>query len=303
MASSGESPASTAFRTTAFVSHNEFSGGPFDTDYAVNALLVEACTREWSVMSGERPDELERLITTTEAVESLYVLFDAEEPLDDVLLRVARTAASAIPNAAAVTVTELAQPEPRTAACTEEEALRLDAAQYSSGRGPCLEAAQRRVPVRVATNGDDPRWPEFLAATREQGVRASLSVPLILDPTDADSEGELVGSLNIYSRSADAFDPFDEELMRLYTVAASNAITNARRWQESRKTVAQLERALTSRTDIDQAKGVLRALHGDTADEAFQRLVDESQARNVKLVTVARELIESVSKRQRPEVG
>jgi GAF domain-containing protein len=254
-------------------------------------------------MSGERPDELERLITTSEAVESLYALFDAEEPLDEVLLRVARTAASAIPDAAAVTVTELAQPEPRTAAYTEEAAVRLDAAQYSSGRGPCLEAAQRRVPVRVATDGEDQRWPEFLAATREQGVHASLSVPLILDPTETDSEGELVGSLNVYSRSATAFDPFDEQLMRLYTVAASNAITNARRWQQSRDTVAQLERALTSRTDIDQAKGLLRALHGESADEAFQRLVDESQARNVKLVTVARELIESVTKHRPQGVG
>ena len=77
-----------------------------------------------------------------------------------------------------------------------------------------------------------------------------------------DNEQELVGSLNIYSQTASAFDPFDEELMRLYTVAAGQAISNSGRWQHSRETVTQLEQALISRSDIDMAKGALIALHG-----------------------------------------
>ena len=82
----------------------------------------------------------------------------------------------------------------------------------------------------LATGGvEGQRWPEFLEAAREEGVLAALSVPLILDAPEPHQHGELVGSLNIYSRNASAFDPFDEELMRLYTVAASQAITNARR--------------------------------------------------------------------------
>jgi AmiR/NasT family two-component response regulator len=74
------------------------------------------------------------------------------------------------------------------------------------------------------------------------------------------------------------------------------AITLARRWQRSREIVTQLETALTSRPDIDQAKGVLRALHGYTAVQAFARLVEESQRRNVKLHTVAKELLDTLSK-------
>ena len=249
-------------------------------------------------MNDERPDELDRLITTSEALESLYDLFEAEEPLDEVLLRVADTARHAFADAAAVTVTVLSDVRARTAACTEDRVLRLDEAQYSSGRGPCLEAARSRVPVQVAIDDCEQRWPEFSAAARAQDVHASLSVPLIVDPSRAGEHGELVGSLNIYSRSATAFDPFDEQLMRLYTVATSNAITNSRRWQRSRDTTSQLERALTSRTDIDQAKGVLRALYGGTADEAFKRLVDDSQNQNVKVVTLARQLLESVSNRR-----
>jgi AmiR/NasT family two-component response regulator len=80
--------------------------------------------------------------------------------------------------------------------------------------------------------------------------------------------------------------------MRLYSVAAGQAISNASRWQHSRETVTQLETALLSRSDIDMAKGALIALHGCEPDEAFARLVDESQRRNIKLRDVALELLD-----------
>ena len=48
-------------------------------------------------MSDERPDGLRRLVTTSDAIESLQALFAAEYLLDDVLLRVAHIASGAIP--------------------------------------------------------------------------------------------------------------------------------------------------------------------------------------------------------------
>ena len=104
----------------------------------------------------------------------------------------------------------------------------------------------------------------------------------------------LVGSLNIYSYTASAFDPFDEALMGMFSVAAGQAITNARRWQHSRETVTQLERALISRPEIEMAKGALMALHGCSADEAFAKLADHSQRRNIKLHVIAKELLETL---------
>jgi GAF domain-containing protein len=232
---------------------------------------------------------LARLASTAEAIEGLRDLFAAEEPLDDIAARVANTAAAAIPYADAVSITVLSWPDARTAATTHERVLELDHQQYASGRGPCLEAAWQRIPVRAVIAAEHRRWPEFVDAAERVGIRASLSVPLLIGGLD--EEQELVGSLNIYSGTASAFDPFDEELMRLYTVAAGQAITNASRWQHSRETVTQLEKALTSRTDIDMAKGALMALHGCDPDQAFARLVDESQRRNIKLRDVALELL------------
>jgi AmiR/NasT family two-component response regulator len=56
----------------------------------------------------------------------------------------------------------------------------------------------------------------------------------------------------------------------------------------------QLRAALTSRPEIEQAKGVLMALHACDADEAFQKLVHESQTKNLKLYEVALDLLKRV---------
>ncbi|MGW7535976.1 GAF and ANTAR domain-containing protein [Amycolatopsis sp. NPDC054798] len=245
-------------------------------------------------MDTGRPDPLERLDSTTEAVRGLHEIAEAEEPLDDVLARVAATAARAIPDADAATVTVLTGEQPRTAAFTDERMTSIDREQYAAGRGPCLDSARTHHTVRTVISEASQDWPEFSAAAGRAGIRATLSAPLLVDR--AEDGRELVGSLTIYSRTAAAFDPFDEGLLRLYTTAAAAAIVNARRWQQSRDTIAQLETALTSRAEIDQAKGILMALHGCTADDAFALLVKQSQNTNVKLITLVRGLLGSVRK-------
>lgn len=237
-----------------------------------------------------RPDPLVRLDSTSQAIAELRDIFSAEEPLDHVLARVARSAAKAIPDADAVSITLLTGESPRTAACTDERIDELDRAQTDSGRGPSVEAARNHRPIRIEMAKTAQQWPEFAEAAERIGIRAGIFVPLIVE----DGVPELIGSLNVYSYTASAFDPFDEGLIRLYSVAAEQAILNARRWLQSRGTVAQLERALTSRAEIDQAKGVLMALHGCTADEAFQRLVNRSQQRNIRVHDIARQLLASL---------
>jgi AmiR/NasT family two-component response regulator len=110
-----------------------------------------------------------------------------------------------------------------------------------------------------------------------------LSIPLLI--VGVDREQELVGSLNIYSHTATAFDPFDAELMRRYTVVAGQAISNASRWQDSRDTVTQLEKALLSRSDIDMATGALIALQGRETGEAFAKLVTNPKGATSKCAT------------------
>jgi AmiR/NasT family two-component response regulator len=57
--------------------------------------------------------------------------------------------------------------------------------------------------------------------------------------------------------------------------------------------VEQLRTALASRDVIGQAKGVLMERHRIDAQEAFDRLVRESQERNVKLRDIAQAMVEA----------
>lgn len=243
-------------------------------------------------MDTDRPDALERLDLTTEALASLRDIFAAEELLATALERVVLSAARMIPDADAVTITRLGKHEPDSVAWTDDRYLEIDKHQHVADRGPCLEAARSLRPVRASTNEHREQWPEFAAAAERVGVQAYLSVPLLVEAEGR--AGELVGALNLYSHTAAAFDPFDEALMRLFSTAAAQAIGNAGRWQQSRDQVRNLEIALASRAEIDQAKGILMAVHRCTAEEAFEKLVELSQRRNVKVRQVAKEFLDSV---------
>lgn len=246
-------------------------------------------------VDGARPDPVSRLDETTEALTELRDAFTSEEPLEDALQRVAETAARALTDADAVTVSVVTPDQPHTAAATDRRLVVLDTEQYDSGRGPCLQAALELKPVRAVIGEHRELWPEFETAAEAAGVRAYLSVPVVLPASD-DIRARHIGTLNVYSYTAAAFDPFDEGLMRLFTTAASATITSAQRWRHSQGRVGHLEQALESRAVIEQAKGVLMAVHTCDADEAFRMLVEQSQRANTKLRDVAAKLIESASR-------
>ncbi|PXY36918.1 hypothetical protein BA062_11520 [Prauserella flavalba] len=236
------------------------------------------------------------MIQLDEVATALRLLHDemsAAEPLERALCRVTAGAVAAVPDARHASVTLLDDGQLSTAAATAGDITELEHVQYVVGRGPCVLAATTRRVVRAVAGSGPAPWPEFAEAAHGAGLRAALSVPLVVA---ADDE-PMWGSLNLYSGDETAFDPFDESLMGVFTVAASAAICNARRWQRSLRQVEQLEFALVSRADIEQAKGVLMALHGCSADEAFLLLAHESQVRNTKLREVARELLTSLRRR------
>ncbi|MCM6778055.1 ANTAR domain-containing protein [Nocardia sp. CDC159] len=241
-----------------------------------------------------RPDPLLRLGATSSAVAGLREIIAKEEPLGQALTRVAHAAARAVPDADLVSITVLSEQVWRTVARTADDAVPLDREQYESDRGPSLESARLRRPVRAQIGRERDRWPEFDTSAARAGVRAYLSVPLLVEVAES---VQLLGSLNIYSHNAGAFDPFDEGLTNLYSVAAGQAIAAARRWQAARESVAQLERALETRAEIDQAKGALMAIHGCTADEAFARLVEQSQRHNIRVHTLARRFLTELGSR------
>ena len=75
---------------------------------------------------------------------------------------------------------------------------------------------------------------------------------------------ELLGAFNVYGFASTEFKPFDEELMKLFTAGAGAAIADSRRWRQAHEHIEQLHCAMESRAEIEQAKGVLIAIHAST---------------------------------------
>ena len=85
-------------------------------------------------------------------------------------------------------------------------------------------------------------------------------------------------------------DGSDSHARRLadYADAVASSVVNSHALATE---VANLRRALTSRATIDQAKGIIMAERGCTADEAFDLLAALSQNTNVRLAEVALALV------------
>jgi AmiR/NasT family two-component response regulator len=93
-------------------------------------------------------------------------------------------------------------------------------------------------------------------------------------------EGDNLGALNLYARTAGAFTDDSEHVGLLVAAHAAVAYSGA-------QTEAQLRRAIGSRDLIGQAKGILMERFDVDADRAFAILVAFSQDSHVKLHEVA----------------
>jgi len=244
-------------------------------------------------MSGEEvteeaePEFVRRLDEVTADLAALAKILDEEEDLGRVLQRSVEQVNHGVPGADMVSVTVMRGDRGETAASSTERVWAIDSDQYAAGNGPCLEAARTGEIVRVGVEEAHERWPEFARSARAAGVQSYLACPLVIGK-------EFVGSLNLYSEMPHGFGALDVALLRVYMTATVAAIANARRVTEARKLAEDLKTAMDSRAVIDQARGVLMARLGISAEQALDELSRQSQNTNVKLRVVAARLLESV---------
>jgi GAF domain-containing protein len=128
------------------------------------------------------------------------------------------------------------------------------------------------------------RWPDYAQRVAAHGVLSSLSVPLPF-------QGATIGALNTYASRPQAFGEPDlvaaEEVAAWVALAVGNAEAAARTGDD----LSLLRTTMTSRTFIDEAKGILMERHKVNEDEAFTMLIHASQRTNTKLRDVAAELV------------
>jgi anti-anti-sigma regulatory factor len=165
-----------------------------------------------------------------------------------------------------------------TTAVTADLVGEVDQAQYATREGPCLDAVDRHVVVRVSNMTHETRWPHFSRRAVQLGVHSTLSLQLYV-------AGQKFGGLNLYARQPHTFDK-SENIGRLFATHAAVAIAGAQREDH-------LHQAVAGRDIVGQAKGILMERYKITPDEAFRLLARISQNTNTKVTEVARELTET----------
>ncbi|MGI8676526.1 MAG: GAF and ANTAR domain-containing protein [Nocardioidaceae bacterium] len=235
----------------------------------------------------DEPDAMsDDIMETFTAVHSLVLSTQNMEAFVD---EVARLAATVIDPPASAGVMVRRDDAPVTAAASDALASRVDETQYEVGDGPCMETLRTGVVVEVKDQSADERWGSYAPRAVEHGVRSSLSLPLLV-------QGEPAGALNIYSgQRAGAFDGPQRKRAELFAAQASMALTLMIRQVAQAEVRRQLEQALTSRSVIDQALGILMGRERCSSEEAFALLRRHSQDTNRKLRDVAAELVTRVT--------
>jgi GAF domain-containing protein len=210
--------------------------------------------------------------------------FVGDATLGETLQKVSDLACTAVNNADMVGITMLVEGRARTAFFTDETAPQIDAAQYETGIGPCLDAFRYQQVFRIGDMKQDRYWPPFSEAASAHGIGSSLSVPL-----SARHEG--VGALNFYSRSPGAFADDDVHLALQFASQAAIVLANAQAYWDAHQLSQDMVQAMKSRATIEQAKGILMAAQRCSADEAFEVLTRASQRENRKLREIAEEIV------------
>jgi hypothetical protein len=187
-------------------------------------------------------------------------------------------ATQAVPHAAGVGLTLVrSDGQPTTLAASNELAGQVDAIEYESGEGPCLDAIEYDD-VTVANDlANDERWPKFVErALRETPVRSMFGTRIFISSTER-------GALNFYAPEVNAFDELDIGIGAMLSLMASIALRHS---IEQRRR-ENLEIALESSRVIGMAMGILMSSKLLTADQAFGSLRQVSQDSNRKLRDVA----------------
>ncbi|GAB3149822.1 ANTAR domain-containing protein [Amycolatopsis sp. NPDC004378] len=238
-------------------------------------------------MTGE-PIPAEHLDELTAVMADLTSALESEPAEAEILEAVCADAVRAVPGADMASITAIRDGEPETAASTDERAVEIDRVQYAVGEGPCLRAAESGEIVRLSVPTAGVLWPEFTENARRLGVGSYLAAPLRVDE-------HLAGALNLFGYGDHGFAETDSRILRLYTEIVSFGLRTTRRYLRARQRTADLETAMTTRAVIEQAKGILMAVHRITAEDAMKRLITESQHTNVKLREVAARFVSEVS--------
>jgi hypothetical protein len=157
----------------------------------------------------------------------------------------------------------------------------LDVFRIQSEEGPSQQCVRSGDAVSMTSLGADAeRWPRFCAVAIEAGFSSAQALPLRL-------RQETIGALNIFFAQSPPPQDIDLRISQALADIATIGILQQRAVHRSALLADQLQRALSSRIVIEQAKGVLAEHAKLTMDLAFAALRKHARDHNLKLSELA----------------
>lgn len=160
---------------------------------------------------------------------------------------------------------------------------RVEELQFVLGEGPCIDAFATRRPVLIDDLGNEAglRWPVYVPAVRDYGVRAVFAFPLLIgaarlgvldvfrEDTGALSAGQLTDALCFAEVTVAALlEKYDD-------IGAHGGVVEA----------------VVHRAELFQAQGMVMVQLGSSIDEAMTRMRAYAYAENRTLGEVAHDVV------------
>ncbi len=160
----------------------------------------------------------------------------------------------------------------------------LDLLQVQDDAGPCRDCCRDGSAVTddALDLAAEAPWPRFAAAVRAEGFGAVHALPLA-------ARGRTHGALNLFA--ARGLDVATLAVAQALADATTLALLQADPDEDAVLVARRLHAAVTARTTVQQAVGVLRVRFDCTADEALGRLRADAAATGRALVDVAAEAV------------
>ncbi|HWL99913.1 MAG TPA: GAF and ANTAR domain-containing protein [Nocardioidaceae bacterium] len=170
-------------------------------------------------------------------------------------------------------------------ASSAEEARLLELYELQNDEGPCLDCYRSGRPVaRDDLAGMRSSWPAFTEQLQQLGFHSAHALPMRL-------REETIGALNLFRLEPGRLTEADVRIGQAMADVATVGLIQERSIAASELLATQLQTALTSRVQLEQAKGVLAERTGLPMDQAFRLMRDYARGRGRRLSDVAAQII------------
>jgi GAF domain-containing protein len=178
---------------------------------------------------------------------------------------------------------------PRWVAVSDAAMELLEQVQHDVADGPRVAAWTQDRIIAVEDLRAVSAWERVAALVAQLQVRGVLSVPVRLAE-------QPVGTLNVYTSYPRAWSADEVDAVGAFAIVTAELIRTGVELAVRDVEVTQLRQALTNRVWIEQAKGVLVATEGLTADAAFQQLRGRARSSRRRMADLAQEVVQEAQR-------